>query len=224
MTAPTLDEELAFFRAGYRHIAGLDEAGRGAWAGPVMVGAVILPLDRPDLLTLLADVRDSKQLTPRQREEVLPTIVRVAAATAVGGAEPAEIDQLGIAAATRLAMRRALDALAVRPDCLLLDAFPLPESPLPQKAIVRGDSISLSIAAASILAKVTRDRWMVELDRKCPGYEFARHKGYGTAAHRQAISTLGPTPWHRLSWAPFRDRDPKSVGTFARWNVRTLER
>jgi len=191
-----------FLRAGHRHVAGLDEVGRGAWAGPVVAGAVILPLERPDLSSLLANVRDSKQLTPQQREEVLPTILRIAVATAVGRAEPAEIDKLGIAVATRLAMKRALASLAVHPDCLLLDAFPLPESPLPQKAIVRGDATSLSIAAASILAKVTRDRWMADLDREWPGYGFARQ--YGTAAHLRAIAALGPTPWHRLSWAPFR--------------------
>jgi len=136
----------------------------GAWAGPVVAGAVILPLDREDLPAALAAVRDSKRLTPRKRERLLPLIKDLALTTAVGRAEPAEIDRLGIAPATRLAMTRALEALNPQPDCLLLDAFPLPESPLPQRAIVRGDALCLSIAAASIVAKVTRDRgcaiWM----------------------------------------------------------------
>ncbi len=204
MPPPSLREEFALRQAGYKWIAGLDEAGRGAWAGPVVAGAVILPLDREDLPAALAAVRDSKRLTPRKRERLLPLIKDLALTTAVGRAEPAEIDRLGIAPATRLAMARALEALNPQPDCLLLDAFPLPESPLPQRAIVRGDALCLSIAAASIVAKVTRDRWMRDLDGEFPGYGLARHKGYGTAAHRRALDRLGPTPLHRMSWAPMR--------------------
>lgn len=204
MPPPSLREEFALRQAGYKWIAGLDEAGRGAWAGPVVAGAVVLPLDREDLPAALAAVRDSKRLTPQKREFLLPIVEEVALASAVGRAEPAEIDRMGIAPATRLAMTRALHALGRQPDFLLLDAFPLPESPLPQRAIVHGDALCLSIAAASILAKVTRDRWMCELDGDFPGYGLARHKGYGTAAHRRALDRLGPTPLHRMSWAPMR--------------------
>ena len=205
MPSPTLYEEYALQRAGYRLIAGLDEAGRGSWAGPVVVGAVILPLEHSDLIAALDGVNDSKKLSAKKRESLLPLIRANALAVATGRAEPAEIDDIGIAPATRLAMMRALQSLSPAADCLLLDAFPLPESQLPQKAIIHGDALCLSIAAASIVAKVTRDTWMATLDAKFPGYGFARHKGYGTAAHRQALERLGPTPWHRMSWAPMRN-------------------
>jgi len=205
MLSPTLYEEYALHRAGYRLIAGLDEAGRGSWAGPVVAGAVILPLDRSDLIAALGGVNDSKKLSAKKRESLLLLIRANALAIATGRAEPAEIDDIGIAPATRLAMMRALQSLSPAADCLLLDAFPLPESSLPQKAIVHGDALCLSIAAASIVAKVARDAWMTALDAKFPGYGFAQHKGYGTAAHRQALEHLGPTPWHRMSWSPMRD-------------------
>ncbi len=205
MPSPTLYEEYALQRAGYQLIAGLDEVGRGSWAGPVVAGAVILPLARNNLIAALGGVNDSKKLSAKKREFLVPIIRANALAVAIGRAEPAEIDDVGIAPATRLAMMRALQSLSPAADCLLLDAFPLPESPLPQKAIVHGDALCLSVAAASIVAKVARDAWMVALDAKFPGYGFAQHKGYGTTAHRQALEHLGPTPWHRMSWSPMRD-------------------
>lgn len=208
MEVPTLQFEGELRRKGYRYIVGLDEVGRGCWAGPVVAGAVILPVDdRAACLVLrAAGVRDSKLLNPTQREVLVPLIEEIALAAAVGEAAPAEIDDLGIVPASRLAMRRALAALDVEGEALLLDAFPLGEVDLPQRAIVRGDRHSLSIAAASIIAKVHRDRIMCAFDSTFPGYHFARNKGYGTPAHRTALTDLGPTPLHRLSWAPLRAR------------------
>ena len=201
--APTLSEELAWVAHGYALVTGIDEVGRGAWAGPVLAAAVILPLDAPDLLERLAGVRDSKLMTPAAREEALPRIQAVALAVAVGSASVDEIDRLGILAATRQAMGRAIDGLAVHPQALILDHVTLP-IPIPQRAFPRADQTSLSVAAASIVAKVTRDREMVELDALYPGYGFAQHKGYGTAAHAAALARLGPTPVHRASFAPIQ--------------------
>ncbi|HXF68223.1 MAG TPA: ribonuclease HII [Thermoflexus sp.] len=200
---PTLVEEAALWRRGYRNVAGLDEAGRGAWAGPVVAAAVVLPPDPGWLRQRLAGVRDSKTLSPAEREALFPEILQVAVAVGVGMAGPEEIDALGIVQATRLAMERALKDLAVTPDALIIDALTL-AVPLPQRAIVRADARCLSVAAASIVAKVTRDRWMVEMDRLYPGYGFAGHKGYGTPAHRQALREHGPCPIHRRSFAPVR--------------------
>ena len=188
--------------AGYMAIAGLDEAGRGPLAGPVTAGAAILPAalhgDWVDL------VRDSKQLTAAQRESVLPKLVEAAVAISTGSASAVEIDELGIVPAVRLAMSRALEGLSVAPDYLLLDAFPLPGSDLPQMAIVKGDAVCTSVAAASIAAKVDRDRVMRGLDEEFPGYGFAAHKGYGSAAHMEALGRLGPCEVHRITFAPVR--------------------
>jgi ribonuclease HII len=200
---------------GYTRIAGLDEAGRGAWAGPVVAGAVILPLDRFDLARVLEGVTDSKQVEPEARQAMVPRILDVAIAAAVGHATHTEIDHLGIVPATRLAMRRALDALAVAPDVLLSDALALPDIRLPCRAIIKGDQRSLSIAAASILAKVTRDQFMIDLDPVFPQYGFAEHKGYGTPLHQQSLAHFGPTDLHRMSFAPLQailakfDRDTR---------------
>ena len=179
-------------------VAGIDEAGRGAWAGPVVAGAVVLPQvhrvknwQAEKLLRDLANARDSKLLSPKQREKLFTPIRAAAIASATGLATREEIDHLGIVPATRLAMQHAIESLGIVPDALLIDAMKLPAIMIPQTAIIRGDQISLSIACASILAKVTRDRMMVELDTQFPGYGFAKHKGYGTAAHRQALEKLG---------------------------------
>lgn len=200
---PSLKFERAFWSRGLEMVAGLDEVGRGAWAGPVVACAAILPRLKRVPRTL-ALVRDSKLLSPEQREMLVEPIRAVALAQAIGSATRAEIDEIGIANATRLAMKRAIDRLSALPTALLIDALKLSEIDLPQRAIIRGDQLSLSIACASILAKVARDQMMVELDDEVPGYAFARHKGYGTAQHRAALERLGASSEHRISFAPIR--------------------
>ncbi len=204
---PDLSEELALLTAGHVHVAGLDEAGRGAWAGPVCAAAVILPLELPDLCDRLQDVRDSKQLTPLQRERLLPIVREVAEAVGVGWATPAEVDALGVVPATRRAMVRAVAGLQASADVALIDHLEVPDLGLPQRAFPKADARCLSVAAASIVAKVERDQLMVAFEEDFPGYGFARHKGYGTAAHREALSRLGPSPIHRMSWRPLQEVD-----------------
>jgi ribonuclease HII len=206
MVNPTLDWEKRLWAGGYRQVAGLDEAGRGAWAGPVVAAAVILPPDDLDLARRLAGVRDSKTLPAARREVLWATIGRYAVAVGVGVVPADEIDALGIIAATRRAMALALQALSTPADYLLIDHLRLPDQPLPQQHPPKGDAHILSIAAASIVAKVSRDRLMVELDACFPGYGFARHKGYGTAQHRAALYALGPCAIHRRSFAPLSSR------------------
>ncbi len=200
--APSLDAERAAWSAGARAVAGLDEAGRGALAGPVVAAAVVLPDDAAKVLTDLAEVRDSKQLDPATRARLLPCITATAVGVGVGAAGPELVDALGIARAGDLAMLRALSALPCAADYLLVDGFHLRLARLPQQPIIRGDQLVLSIAAASIVAKVHRDAWMVRLGFEIPGYGFERHKGYGTAAHLRAIRRRGVTAHHRLTWAP----------------------
>ncbi len=200
---PDLKFETGLWAAGFVSPAGLDEAGRGAWAGPVSAGAVILPHD-PGLAERLHAVRDSKQMLPKQREYWAVEIKAAACAWGVGFASSQEIDRLGIVPATRLAMQRALDEAGASTDHLLIDALRLINNLLPQTSLIKGDARSLSIAAASVLAKTARDRYMVEIDSEFPGYGFARHKGYGTSAHSQALAKLGPCPQHRLSFAPIQ--------------------
>jgi len=201
---PTLTEERALRTQGHRYIAGLDEAGRGAWAGPVTAAAVILPLDDPDLNRVLDGVRDSKQLSPRQRDVLYERISAVAITIGVGVVPADSIDAMGIVPATRQAMVVAVSQLSPPPDFLLVDALHLEEVALPQKGIIKGDAKCLSIAAASIVAKVTRDRLLVALEEEYPGYGFAQHKGYGTRQHRAALHHLGPCDIHRFSYAPVR--------------------
>ncbi len=201
---PSLAAELALWQAGYRRVAGLDEAGRGAWAGPVVAAAVILPPD-PAVADRLAGVADSKQLSAGQRARLFDQITQQAAAWAVGMIPAAQIDAQGIAAATRQAMHAALAGLILQPDYLLIDYLRLSELATPQYSLPQGDRHVLSIAAASIVAKVSRDRWMVELEMQHPGYGFQRHKGYGTAAHRAALRQLGPCAQHRMSFQPLQD-------------------
>ena len=202
---PHLEHELALHHQGHHLIAGVDEAGRGALAGPVVAAAVILPLDDPDaLLAALHQVRDSKLLSPHHREQLFETIRHTAIAVGVAAVSPLLIDVLGIARAARLAMREAVVRLSCKPDFLLVDGFELTDSPAPQRAIIQGDRQSLSIAAASIVAKVSRDRMMIELDDRYPGYGLARHKGYGTRDHRLALHERGPSLIHRFSYAPVR--------------------
>jgi ribonuclease HII len=201
---PTLDFEISLLSRDCRLVAGLDEAGRGAWAGPVVAAAVVLPAGDPVCAGLLLGVRDSKQLSPKRREELLPVVREVALAVGVGSVSAAEIDAIGIVPSTRQAMRNALKSLGIVPDHLLIDALCLPSVDLPQLAIIKGDAKSYSIAAASIVAKVTRDRWMIEADAWYPGYGFAQHKGYGTRQHRQGLADSGPCPIHRMSFSPLR--------------------
>ncbi len=205
MNAPTLDVELALRAQGYHFVAGLDEAGRGAWAGPVVAAAVVLPLDRADLGRVLDGVRDSKQLSPITRDALFDVIQGTAVEIGVGVSAPSVIDRDGILPATRRAMRQALSRLSFRPNYLILDYLRLPTVPLPQMAFPKADTRSLSVAAASIVAKVTRDRLMILLDARYPGYGFARHKGYGTVVHQIALADLGPSPVHRMSFAPLRE-------------------
>lgn len=199
---PTLQEERALLRAGYVAIAGLDEAGRGAWAGPVAAAAVILPLDDPALATRLRGVCDSKLCTPRQRDALYQQIIEVATTWATALIPAARIDAIGIVPCTREAMQSAIARLSYTPNVLLIDALKLPALPIAQRSLSKGDRTSLTIAAASILAKVTRDREMIALDERYPDYGFARHKGYGTPQHQQALSTAGPLDIHRWTFAP----------------------
>ena len=199
---PNLAEEQRLWAQGYSQIAGLDEAGRGAWAGPVVAAAVVLGPDT-DALRYLAPVKDSKLLTARRRELCYGLVVQHALAYGVGGVSSDMIDRIGIVPATRLAMRAAIASLGLVPDYLLIDALSL-DLDVPQKAIIKGDRYCLSIAAASVIAKVTRDRRMVVLDAVSPGYGLARHKGYGTQLHRRSLQHLGPAGFHRYSFAPIR--------------------
>jgi ribonuclease HII len=196
---PTLDEEVRFWSEGCSWVAGLDEVGRGPIAGPVVAAAVAIAPDCDTSVILLA--RDSKQLSPSQRERIAAGL-RAALPYGVGLANVEEIDRLGIARASRLAMTRAVAAMHVAPEALLLDAFKLPESTLPQTALIRGDSRCASIAAASVIAKVERDSLMGELDLAYPGYGFDRHKGYATSEHLARLQQYGPSPMHRMSFAP----------------------
>ena len=200
MKLPTFDQEAALQAQGYRLIAGVDEVGRGALAGPVMAAAVILPLGVE--IPWLRLVRDSKQLSPKQRERVFDLVQCAGIPFGLGSVPHATIDELGIVQATRMAMAQAVESLPSRPDFLLVDALSLPEVDLPQKGIIRGDQLSFSIACASIVAKVSRDRQMMELDGMYPGYGLARHKGYGTRQHLQCLGQLGPCAIHRRSFAP----------------------
>ena len=202
---PGLSLEYLFWEEGLDCVAGLDEAGRGAWAGPVVAAAVVLPPRRADLPSALDGVRDSKRLAPSRREALRSKIVKAALATGVGMARPDEIDALGIVPATRLAMQRALGMLGpVRPGALVIDYLALPAVRLPQQHPAKAEDMSLSVAAASILAKVARDWYMVEVDSAYPGYGFARHKGYGTAEHAAALRQLGPSRIHRMGFRPVR--------------------
>jgi len=201
---PDLREEMALYKQGYRLVVGLDEAGRGSWAGPVVAGAVILPLGNDGLEQALDGVRDSKTLNPLERERLYDVIQTEALAVGVGMVPPDQIDELGIVPATEEAMALAIAQLPYPPHFLLVDFLGLPQLDYPQKSIVHGDALSLSIAAASIVAKVSRDRFMIELDGQYPIYGFASHKGYGTPQHRAALDRLGPSPIHRFSYAPVR--------------------
>ncbi|MER3397537.1 MAG: ribonuclease HII [Chloroflexota bacterium] len=200
MTRAPADVEFALYRAGFRAVAGVDEAGRGALAGPVVAAAVILP--EPWDWVPECPVIDSKLLTPGERERAFGVITACARAWGVGQAEVNEIEELGIGRASLLAMVRAVEGLKVAPDCVLVDGPWSLGIGLPEVSLVQGEQRSVSVAAASIIAKVTRDRLMACLDRKYPGYDFARHKGYPTAEHLRRLAELGPSPAHRRRFRP----------------------
>ena len=194
---PTDEFELEARRRGWRRIAGLDEAGRGPLAGPVVAAAVILPSR-----CRLVGVNDSKQVPESERTRLYEVIVRRARGIGVGIATEREIDHLNILEATRLAMRRAVALLTPPADCLLIDALSLPDVGIPSRSIIKGDTLSLSIAAASIVAKVTRDRMMAAYHWAYPDYNFLSHKGYGTEEHLQRLAQYGPCAIHRRTFAP----------------------
>lgn len=186
-------------------IAGVDEVGRGALAGPLMAGAVILP-DSDEIMIDLdfwLTVRDSKTISFKRRAILAAGIMERARCWALGTVEADELDIIGVAAANRTAMERAVYSLDVEPDYLLIDATTI-DMPQPQQGIIDGDALSLSIAAASIIAKVARDTIMIEMDTTWPGYGFASHKGYAAKVHKEAIMSLGPCPIHRYCYAPVR--------------------
>jgi len=199
---PSFIEEQLLEAQGYERIAGVDEVGRGALAGPVVAAAVILPrgVDTP----WLNEVRDSKLLTPAKRELLFNLIYGTAVAVGIGATAHELIDKMGIVAATRLAMKEAVELLSPPAESLLIDYMRLPEVELPQKGITNGDDLCYSIACASIIAKVARDRLMVTFDSVYPGYGLARHKGYGTREHFACLVKLGPCPIHRRTFRPVK--------------------
>lgn len=200
MIRPDLSFEQNLWDGGFESVAGLDEAGRGALAGPVTVAAVILPRDPSLLSSTLNGVRDSKLMTPAQRARWASAIKESALAWSLGWASAEEIDSIGIAASTRLAAERAIEQLSLLPDFLLTDFHLKPDTEISYASLVKGDQKSLTIACASVLAKTARDALMRELDVEYPRYELAKHKGYGTASHRVAIAQLGHSPVHRKTF------------------------
>ena len=200
---PNFDHENELKSQGYELIAGIDEVGRGALAGPVVASAVILP--HPANLPWFRLVRDSKELTSQKRESLFDLINKEAVGVGIGIVPSQVIDSINILKATKLAMMQAVEKLSRKPHFLIIDRVTLSQCPLPQRGITRGDKLCLSIACASIIAKVTRDRMMEEFDQVYPGYGFAQHKGYGTGIHMSCLRKLGPSPIHRLYFAPVRD-------------------
>lgn len=197
---PTEEFERAARLCGYRRIAGIDEAGRGPLAGPVVAAAVVLPVR-----CRLSGIDDSKQLSEGERARLYAAILEHAVGMGIGSADVGEIDRLNILEATKLAMRRAIDQLAPPPDYLLIDAVTLPGIGIPERPIIKGDTLSLSIAAASIIAKVTRDRLMAEYHDMFPEYDFLSHKGYGTREHLQRLARHGPCSIHRRTFTPVHE-------------------
>ncbi len=211
LQAPNLALEAELRSKGYELVAGVDEVGRGALAGPVVAAAVILPA--PVGQPWFGLVRDSKLLSARRRESLFDVINEEALAIGVGIISNQVIDSVNILQATRLAMMSAVDHLPKRPDFLLIDRLGLSQCPIPHRGITGGDRCCLSIACASIVAKVTRDRLMLKMDSDYPGYGFAQHKGYGTSVHLASLLSLGPSPVHRKYFAPVRDVIGQRAGT-----------
>jgi ribonuclease HII len=210
ITAIGLDFELLAHSEGFRFIAGLDEVGRGCIAGPVVAAACILDIDKP----LPEGINDSKKLTPAKRDEIAAQLKEECVAYAIGEVDAAEIDRINILEATKLAMLKAIASLVPQADFLLIDALRLKQSELPQKAIIKGDSISASIAAASILAKTYRDELMTRYDAEYPVYGFAGHKGYGATSHYHAIREHGPCDLHRKTFKGVCEEAETSISLF----------
>lgn len=198
----SLSYEESLRSQGYGRIAGVDEVGRGSWAGPIVAAAVVLPIHLSDINVLLATIDDSKKLTPAQRQDAFQRIMNSGASVALGWSSHHVVDTDGLGAANQRALQRAVQHLPVAPQALLVDYFRLSNCSVTQVSLPRGDGLSLSIAAASIVAKVVRDRWMATCDRRYPAYGFASHKGYGTRAHHEALRRHGPCALHRRSFAP----------------------
>lgn len=196
---PNLNFEKSLRQEGYLAVAGVDEAGRGAWAGPVVAAAVVLPF-----LKRYYGINDSKLLTPKERERLLKKIYQIAIDIGIGIVEPSEIDEMGVGKATYLVMRRAVENLSVMPQYILVDGFKVGFADIPSLGIIDGDCKSVSIAAASIVAKVARDRMMGEIHELSPQYNFHIHKGYGTSFHQIKIKELGICEWHRKSYQPIK--------------------
>ncbi|MCX6012718.1 MAG: ribonuclease HII [Chloroflexi bacterium] len=199
-TIPDFSNERFLWQQGYNYIAGVDEVGRGPLAGPIMAAAVILPKDAN--FAWLSDVKDSKLLSEKKREHLYSLILREALAAGIGSVNSSDIDRIGIGTADKVAMRLAVDNLCHPTDFLLIDAFLIPDVDIPQKGIIHGDRLCISIAAASIVAKVTRDHFMMGYDCVYSQYGFAHHKGYATREHIANLHKYGPCPIHRRSFAP----------------------
>jgi ribonuclease HII len=195
-SGPSLDHELEAMSRGFRRVAGVDEVGRGCLFGPVVAAAVVLDPARP-----IEGLQDSKAIPAGLREQLSALIHERALAVSIGSVDNVQIDRLNIYQASRRAMLQAVTSLPIAADYLLVDAMVI-ASPLPQESLIKGDARSCSIAAASIVAKVERDRWLLDWDAQYPGYGLASNKGYATADHRRALATLGPTPLHRFSFRP----------------------
>lgn len=197
---PDLSNEYYLWQQGYNYIAGVDEVGRGPLAGPIIAAAVILPID--EKFPWLSDIKDSKLLSGKKRERLYDLILTNAFAVGIGSVSSNDIDKIGIGKADRFAMRLAVENLCHQTDYLLIDAFNIPDVDIPQKGIIHGDRLCISIAAASIVAKVTRDHFMMGYDCVYSQYGFANHKGYGTKEHILNLQKHGPCPIHRRSFAP----------------------
>ncbi|MQG51043.1 MAG: ribonuclease HII [SAR202 cluster bacterium] len=200
---PSLDFELDVFKQNYTFIAGLDEVGRGTIAGPVVSGAVVLDLNKH--LEFYEEINDSKKLTSKKRNSLSILIKRFALTYGIGISSAKEIDQIGIVPATKLSMIRAINHLAPKPEYLLIDSLEIPEIDIDQTSLIKGDNISLSIAAASIIAKVARDKMMEKYDKYFPNYTFKSHKGYYTKSHASELIENGVTKIHRKTFAPIKD-------------------
>ena len=192
--------EKELYKEGYELICGCDEAGRGPLVGPVVAGAVILPKNYT-----LEGLTDSKKLSEKKREKYFEVIKQDALAYGIGIVDAKEIDEINIYEASRLAMKKAIDEMTIEPDYVLTDAMPIPGYKVPVKSIIKGDALSISIAAASVLAKVTRDHILYELDEKYPEYEFKKHKGYPTKRHLELLKIYGPTKEYRFTYRPVHD-------------------